>query len=398
MEKVSLNTHDKAFSIKFTIMEVKVNMSEEKKQSMLTLLEKLVNIDSGSYDKEGVDWVGDVLREEYKTLGFEIDVRENPTNGNNLVIRHKDATSPEILLVAHMDTVFPKGTAANRPFHIEGERAYGPGVIDMKSSLVSLLFAVQSLQEKNDAAYKNIEIILNSDEEIGSPTSKELIQERSKDKTYALVMEPARANGAIVSSRRGGGGYTLTVTGKAAHSGVAPEEGVSAIEELAHKIIELEKLNDHEKGISINVGIIKGGAATNMIPDQAVAEIDVRITYPEQGGPIEEQIESICSTSTVPGTTLSLSGGINRPPLHLNEQSKELLLTVQEIGKKMGLNLDHVHTGGGSDASFPSALGVATIDGLGPVGGELHNEKEYLEIPTLTERCSLLEKIISNLS
>lgn len=373
-------------------------MSVEKQQSMLALIEKLVNIDSGSHDKEGVDQVGAVLKGEYEKLGFEIDVREHPTNGNSLVIRHTDATSPEILLIAHMDTVFPKGTAAKRPFHIEGERAYGPGVIDMKSSLVSLLFAVQSLQEKNDAAYKNIEIVLNSDEEIGSPTSKELIQERSKDKTYALVMEPARANGAIVSSRRGGGGYTLTVTGKAAHSGVAPEEGVSAIEELAYKIIELEKLNDHEKGISINVGIIKGGAATNMIPDHAVAEIDVRITYPEQGGPIEEQIESICSTSTVPGTTLSLSGGINRPPLHLNEQSKELLLTVQEIGKKMGLDLDHVHTGGGSDASFPSALGVATIDGLGPVGGELHNEKEYLEIPTLTERCSLLERIISNLS
>src|SRR5699024_649723 len=350
-----------------------------KEESMLSLLEKLVNTDSGSHDKEGVDQVGAILREEYEKLGFEVDVRENKENGNNLVLRHKDATSPSILLIAHMDTVFPKGTAKERPFKIEGDRAYGPGVIDMKSSQVSLLFAVKSLQEKDDSAYKNIEIILNSDEEIGSTTSKELIEEKSKDKAFALVMEPARANGAIVSSRRGGGGYTLTVKGKAAHSGVAPEDGVSAIEELAHKIIALEKLNDHENGISINVGIIEGGAATNMIPDHAVAEIDVRITYPDQGAPIDKDIKDVCSKVTVEGTSLSLEGGINRPPLHLNDQSKELLARIQKIGKDMELDIDHVHTGGGSDASFPSALGVATIDGLGPVGGELHNEKEYME-------------------
>lgn len=373
-------------------------MAEEKEQAMLSLLEKLVNTDSGSHDKEGVNRVGALLQDEYEKLGFMIDVHENPDNGNNLVLRHKDAKEPTILAIAHMDTVFPKGTAAERPFRIEGDRAYGPGVIDMKSSQVSLLFALKSLQEKNHPGYKNIEIVLNSDEEIGSPTSKELIEEKSTDKKYALVMEPARANGAIVSSRRGGGGYTLTVTGKAAHSGVAPEEGVSAIEELAHKILELEQLNDHDNGISINVGIIQGGAATNMIPDHAVAEIDVRITYPEQGGPLEEKIKSVCTKTTLKGTTLSLEGGLNRPPLHLNEQSKELLAHIQKVGKEMGLTIEHVHTGGGSDASFPSALGVASIDGLGPVGGELHNEKEYMEIPTFTERCTLLENIIASLS
>lgn len=373
-------------------------MQDTKEQSMLSLVEKIVNIDSGSTHKEGIDQVGSILMEEYKKMGFVVDVHENAEHGNNIVLRHEDATDPNILMLAHMDTVFPVGTAEARPFTIKGDYAYGPGVIDMKSSLVSLLYAVTSLYEKNDPAYKNVEIVLNSDEEIGSPTSKKLIEERAKDKKYALVMEPARANGAIVSSRRGGGGYTLTVKGKAAHSGVAPEDGVSAIEELAHKILQLEQLNDHANGISINVGIISGGAATNMIPDYAVAEIDVRITYPEQRETIEKQIENVCSYTTVNGTSLTVEGGINRPPLHLNDQSKKLLEHIQSIGEKMDLTLEHVHTGGGSDASFPSALGVATIDGLGPVGGELHNEKEYMEVATLTERCALLEEVIASLS
>ncbi len=371
---------------------------KEKEKSMLALLERLVNIDSGSTHKAGVDEVGTVLKEEYEKMGFIVDVRENKDYGNNLVLQHKDANNPRILLLAHMDTVFPVGTAAERPFRTEGDRAYGPGVVDMKSSLVSLLFAVKSLYEKEDPAYKNIQIVLNSDEEIGSPTSRTTIEDEAVGKKYALVMEPARANGAIVSSRRGGGGYTLTIKGKAAHSGVAPEDGVSAIEELAHKILQLEQLNDHPNGIAVNVGIIEGGAATNMIPDFATARIDVRITHPEQKEHIEKQIEAVCAHTTLAGTSLTLEGGINRPPLHLNEKSKQLLQTIQAVGGRQGLSIDHVHTGGGSDASFPSALGVATIDGLGPVGGELHNENEYMEIPTFTERCTLLEEVISTLS
>lgn len=367
-------------------------------QSMLQLIETLVNIDSGSYNKEGIDHVGQILSDEYEKMGFTIDRKHNKDHGDNLVIQHKDAGDTSILVIAHMDTVFPDGTAAERPFTIKDGRAYGPGVIDMQSSLVTLLYAVKALYEANDESYKNVTIILNSDEEIGSPTSRGLIEELSEGKQYALVMEPARANGAIVSARRGGGGYTLTVKGKAAHSGVAPEDGISAIEELAHKIVKLESLNDHANGIAINVGIIEGGAATNMIPDEAIAQIDVRIAKQEQAKVVEQQIEDICATPDVEGTELTLEGGINRPPLELNERNNQLLQTVKEVGASIGLTVKDVHTGGGSDASFPSALGVATIDGLGPVGGELHNENEYLEVDTLTERCALLAKLMSKLS
>ncbi|RNF40182.1 M20 family metallopeptidase [Planococcus salinus] len=367
----------------------------ENLESMLELLETLVNIDSGSKYKEGVDKVGKILSGEYRELGFSVDVRENAEHGNNLVIKHKNAQEPKILLIAHMDTVFPAGTAAARPFTVKEDLAYGPGVADMKASQVTLLYAMKYLLETENEALKNVVIILNSDEEIGSPTSRGLIEQMSETVDYALVMEPARKDGSIVSSRRGGGRYTVTVQGKAAHSGVAPEEGISAIEELAHKTIKLNRLSDHQKGISVSVGIVEGGDAVNMIPDRAVGYVDVRVESEEQSVEISRKIEEICSVPDLEGTTIELKGGINRPPMELNEKNQQLLSLVQRVGNTLGLKVKNTHTGGGSDASFPSYLGVATIDGMGPIGGKLHNEGEYLEVNSMPERGSLLAQTIS---
>lgn len=371
---------------------------KKKLEPMLNLIEKLVNIDSGSTNKVGVDKIGKILIEEYKQIGFTIEVKENKDFGNNILIKHKEAMKPEILLIAHMDTVFPIGTAAERPFTIKNGLAFGPGVADMKASQVTLLYAMKYLYEKKDAAMKNVIIILNSDEEIGSPTSRELIEEISKNVKYALVMEPARKDGSIVSSRRGGGRYTLHVHGRSAHSGVAPEEGRSAIEELAYKTIKLNHLTDHEQGISVSVGIVEGGDAVNMIPDSATGYVDVRVESDEQSLEIAKKIESICSVPDVPGTTIDLEGGITRPPMEPDEKNQKLLEIVKEVGNSFGLIVTDSHTGGGSDASFPSHLGVATIDGVGPIGGKLHNEGEYLEIDSLTERCFLLAETVSKLS
>ncbi|WP_342578102.1 M20 family metallopeptidase [Psychrobacillus sp. FSL K6-2843] len=371
---------------------------KKKLEPMLNLIEKLVNIDSGSTNKVGVDKIGKILIEEYKQMDFTIEVKENKDFGNNILIKHKEAMKPEILLIAHMDTVFPIGTAAERPFTIKNGLAFGPGVADMKASQVTLLYAMKYLYEKKDAAMKNVIIILNSDEEIGSPTSRELIEEISKNVKYALVMEPARKDGSIVSSRRGGGRYTLHVHGKSAHSGVAPEEGRSAIEELAYKTIKLNHLTDHEQGISVSVGIVEGGDAVNMIPDSATGYVDVRVESDEQSLEIAKKIESICSVPDVPGTTIDLEGGITRPPMEPDEKNQKLLEIVKEVGNSFGLIVTDSHTGGGSDASFPSHLGVATIDGVGPIGGKLHNEGEYLEIDSLTERCFLLAETVSKLS
>ncbi|PGT91611.1 M20 family metallopeptidase [Bacillus sp. AFS040349] len=370
----------------------------QQKKEMLTFIEKLVNIDSSSYDKEGVDQIGRILQDNYTALGFHVKVIPQENYGNHLVIQHKEAKNPNIVIIAHMDTVFPKGTAIERPFKIEGNRAYGPGVIDMKSSQAAVLYAIKALLNEGHKGYKNIKIILNSDEEIGSPTSRSLIESEAKGMRYALVMEPARKDGSLVTARRGKGNYTLIVEGKAAHSGIEPEKGRSAIEELAHKIIQLHELSDHENGISVNVGLIEGGSSANTISDHAEAQIDVRMKEIEQVEIIEERLEEICSTTEVSGTKIVLEGEMNRPPMEKNKKTRALLRIIQDVGDEIGIEIEDTATGGGSDASFTSSLGVATIDGLGPVGGNAHSDKEYLEIPSLVERTLLLATIIKRLS
>ena len=370
----------------------------EKKAEMLQLIEQIVNIDSGSYYKEGVDKVGAILREKYEELGFIVEVKENENYGNNLIIQHKNAVDPKIILVAHMDTVFPKGTVAKRPFYIKENRAYGPGVVDMKASQVELIYTIKALQSVGSKSIENIQIILNGDEEIGSITSRPLIEKYSVGKEYALIMEPARKDGSLVTARRGGGRYVIVVKGKAAHSGIEPEKGISAIEELAYKIIELQKLNNPEKGITVNVGLIEGGSSVNTISANAVAQVGIRISEIEQAAVLEEKIKEICSHTVVSGTEIHLEGAINRPPMEFNHKTEKLLDIIQDVGGEIGLKIKNTATGGGGDASFTSATGVATIDGLGPVGGNAHSENEYLEIDTLPERTLLLAKTIERLS
>ena len=272
--------------------------------NMLELLEKLVNIDSGSTSKEGIDQIGSILSKEYRSIGFSVQVLEEEKYGNHLVIQHPLAKEPKIIIVAHMDTVFPNGTVQSRPFKVEGGRAYGPGVIDMKASQVSILYAMKALIHSHSKAYQDVVLVLNSDEEIGSPSSKSLIESKAKDKKYALIMEPARKDGSLVTARRGKGKYTINVRGRAAHSGIEPEKGRSAIEELAHKVIQLHALNDHSKGISVNVGLIEGGSSVNTVSDSAVAHVDIRITEREQAIPIERKLEKICASSDVKGTEI----------------------------------------------------------------------------------------------
>ncbi|MBP3040637.1 M20 family metallopeptidase [Bacillaceae bacterium Marseille-Q3522] len=371
---------------------------QNQQEDMMKLLEKLVNIDSGSYVKSGIDQVGSILKEKYEALGFHVEVHPQEETGNHLTVVHKEADHPEILIIAHMDTVFPAGTAKERPFKTEGNRAYGPGVIDMKASQTAVLYCMKALVESGNDAYKNVMIILNSDEEIGSISSRKLIEELARGKKYALIVEPGRADGSIVSQRKGGGGFTITAYGKAAHAGVEPEKGISAIEELAHKIIKIHALTNYEEGLTLNVGMIEGGTSVNSVAAKAVARVDVRIATPEQAEYVTKAIKDICAKPDVPGTTIEVTGKIGRPPMYLNEKSKQLLTMIKEVGKEIGLDIKDTKTGGGSDGNFTAAAGVATIDGMGPVGGSAHSEREYLEIDTLVERSLLLTETIKKLS
>lgn len=365
---------------------------------MLQLLEQLVNIDSGSNNKNGVDKISSLLKAKFERLDFKVDVIKEKEYGNHLVMQHRDATSPEIMIIGHMDTVFPEGTASLRPFTMKENRAFGPGVIDMKASLVSLFYALTTMKQAGKKGYKNVQIILNSDEELGSPSSRAYIMQHARNKKFALILEAARPDGSIVTARRGGGQFKIFIEGKSAHAGVEPEKGRSAIEELAHKIIHLQQLTNDKEGIHVNVGIISGGTAANTIPAQAEATVDVRISEMKQIQTVQKQIEKICETTYVEGTKTVLVGEIDRMPIEKTDKIVSLLNVIQQAGQEIGVTITDMATGGSSDGSFTAAAGVATIDGLGPIGGFFHREDEYLEISSLLERTLLLAEVIQKLS
>lgn len=366
-------------------------------EDMLNMLERIVNIDSGSTDKAGVDEFGSYLKEIYSNIGFEIEEVTNSEVGNNLILKHREAMDPEILVLAHMDTVFAKGTADERPFSIKGDRAYGPGVIDMKASHVMLYHSLKHLIEGGSEVHKNIVVLFNSDEEMGSIHSRDLIETVAKDMKYALVMEPARTDGSIVSARRGGGRYQLNIAGKAAHSGIEPEKGRSAIKELAHKIFQIEDLSAPDENLHVNVVEVSGGQAPNVISPNAEATVDVRISTQEQGERIDGKIREITAETNIDGTHIELEGGINRPPMEYTEGTGHLVSLIQQEAESMGISVSHTATGGGSDASYPAALGIAAVDGLGPVGGKQHSSEEYLELDSLIERTRLFIGLLQQL-
>lgn len=368
------------------------------RDDMLQTLEEIVNIDSGSHDKEGVDRIGQFFKTKYESLGFVTQTFTSEQYGNTLVFQHERATNPRLLIVGHMDTVFEKGTAKRRPFTVDGQYAYGPGVIDMKASLVMLYYSIAYLlKHAPDAAY-NVQIILNSDEEIGSPSSKAVIEQFSENKDCALVLEPARKDGSIVSSRRGGGTYYVDVIGKAAHSGIEPDKGRNAIKELAHKVIAFENLSEPQNGLHVNVVQAEGGVASNVIAPNAKAVLDIRTSLLEQGPQVVRDIRSICQTPNIPNTEIVVTGSIDRPPMPFTERTERFVTFVQKEAEKIGISLRHTSTGGGSDASFPAALGIPTLDGMGPIGGGQHSEREYLVIPSLVERTHLFIRVLDRLA
>ena len=372
---------------------------EEKMPEMNSLLEELVNIDSGSYNKEGVDKVGKIIREKFDEIGMNVKVHRQPELGNHLEIKSEENSEPKIIIIAHMDTVFPEGEAEKRPYKVIGDKAYGPGVSDEKASHVSVLYAIKALMENGSDAYKNVHLIFNSDEEVGSRTSKAIIKEAAEGKAFSLVVESGRPGDAIVTERKGIGRFIFDVKGKSAHAGVEPERGISAIEELAHKTIKLQNLNDLEKGLSVNVGLIKGGISSNTIAPEAQAQVDVRVKNMDQAGEITRKITDIANDEEVTGTTTELTGRIGRPPMEKVDGTEELVEAIRSVGKEIGMSIQEVSTGGGSDAAYTSIEGVPTVDGMGPLGEFSHSETdEYVDLKTFPKRTALLAKTIERLT
>jgi glutamate carboxypeptidase len=361
-----------------------------KEGEMFELLARLVNIDCGTYDKAGVDQVGDILAERLAALNFEVQRDPQKEFGDHVIGYKPGAGNRRILFIGHMDTVFPAGTVSKRPFRTEGDRAFGPGVVDMKGGIVCLLFALEALKKAAPETYDQIamDVVFNSDEEILSPTSRPVIESRAKKAQAACVFEPARPGGEYVIQRKGVGKYILTVAGRAAHAGAQPEDGRSAVEELAHKILALHALTDTATGTNVNVGVIRGGERPNVIADEAYAEIDIRVADLPTAKSIDKRIREIAAARTVPDTACQLSGGLQFPPMLPTEKSTRLFETLQKTGRVLGLELRCIATGGGSDGNHAAQF-TPTIDGMGPRGGGAHSDREYIEAATLVERAKV---------
>jgi glutamate carboxypeptidase len=366
-------------------------------------LEELVNIDSGSFTPEGVNRVADLCEARFRAHGWSVEriphrpAEGEPQLGDLLIGRLEGPGGPRVLMIGHMDTVFDPGTAAERPFRIEDGRAMGPGVSDMKGGLLLGFVAVEVLQEAGFGGFGRITYVNNPDEEIGSPFSRDAIAELAKEADVALVLESGRENGDVVSARKGVSDYRIEIVGRAAHAGVEPERGRSAILEAAHKTIALQALNGRWPGVTVNVGVIHGGTRTNVVPERCVLEVDVRSPQEETLRAAEAEVERIASEHTVPDVSARAVGRAWHRPMEKKEGGARLAALAAAVAADLGFELRDAATGGASDANTTAAAGVPTLDGLGPVGGDDHGPREWIDLSSVVPRIALLAGLVSRL-
>jgi len=365
--------------------------------SYLADLERLVNTDCGSYTKEGVDAVGGWTAEFLERLGARVERRPHDTLGETVVATFEGAagSGPRLLLIGHLDTVFDEGTAAERPFRVEGDKAYGPGVTDMKSGLLAGLYAIQAVRDAlGGLPFERLVFVANPDEEIGSPSSSPHIRALAADADVCLVLECARANGDIVSARKGILDLRLTVHGRAAHAGVEPEKGRNAIVEAARLVQDLQALNGRWPGVTVNPGVISGGTRPNVVPEKCTLEVDIRAVARDDLEAAEAAIRELAASTTVPDTRIEVEEMGRHWPMEKLERSGRLVEHVQAVAKRLGFEVRDTLTGGASDANTTAGLGVPTIDGLGPIGGNDHSLAEYLDVDSIVPRTTLLAGLL----
>jgi glutamate carboxypeptidase len=365
--------------------------------SYLADLERIVNIDSGTFDRDGVNEAGEYLRSILANLGAEITMHPNAELGDNFVATLRGHGSGRLMLLGHFDTVYPKGTTASRPLTVRDGKAYGPASMDMKGGMVLACYALKILRDIDFNDYEEITFVANADEEIGSPTSRKLIENEASRMDAVLVFEPSRAAGGELTTRKGVGMFELEVHGVAAHAGASPQDGRSANLEMAHKIIALHDLNDFDIGTTVSANQMHGGERRNVIADYAHCGVDVRVTTQAEGERVTAAIQAIAANQTVPDTTTKLTGGINRPPMEKVAGTDALLELSKSIVGDLGREFVELTSGGGSDGNFTAAIGVPTLDGLGPEGQNAHNaETEYVVLDSITDRIALTTALLIN--
>ena len=357
--------------------------------------ESLVRLESPTTDKTAVDRCGAELASRLEAMGGRVTRLTRPERGNHLLAEFGCGAS-QILLLGHFDTVWPVGQLERMPLGRTNGRLHGPGVFDMKAGIAIAMLATRALLETEVGLKHRIVMLWTTDEEVGSETSRTAIEEEAARSTAVLVLEPSLPGGAVKTSRKGCGSYQVEVRGVAAHAGIEPQKGASAVQELAHQILRINAFQDLDRGISVNVVQVTGGLRSNVIPDEARAIVDVRVPTASAAAEVDAAFRTL---RPVDGrTTIAARGGFDRPPLERSGKVARLYSEAREVARELGQELGEGGTGGGSDGNFTAALGVPTLDGLGAVGDGAHALHEHVEIESLSGRAALVAGLMTRIT
>lgn len=375
---------------------------KEQEPQILETIREHVEEETPTDEKARLDAFAARLGERFSAAGLEKEILPTQTRGNHLRARFQngkyvaDPALAPALLLCHYDTVWPVGSLETHPFRVDEQGwAYGPGIFDMQSSLALVEYVLRGVQSLNLRLPRPVTVLATSDEEVGSQTSRALIEEEARRSAYVLVLEPPLPGGVLKTTRKGGAHYALSITGRAAHAGVEPEKGISAVQELAHQILALHSLTDLEAGTTVNVGVVGAGTRPNVVAAHAEALIDVRAWTGAEMARVNREVMGL--ESSVAGTELEVTGGVNRPPLE-RSVTGSLFEQAKAIGRTLGLDLHEAGTGGGSDGNLTGALGVPTLDGLGIPGHGAHADHEHIEVDKIGERAGLLTALLMELT
>jgi glutamate carboxypeptidase len=368
----------------------------KQQDQIVDTIRQLVEIESPSDIKAAVDRLGTVLASRFRELGGKVRVHRADKFGNHLEVRfgkNRVRHTKPILLLGHLDTVYPIGTISKMPFRVAKGRGWGPGVLDMKAGIALMLHVIEAMLAWSDRKLPTpITVFLVSDEEVGSHSSRAITEKLARESAAVLVLEPAHGQ-AVKTSRKGVGNYELRVKGKASHSGLDFEKGQSAVLEIAHQILQISKITDLQRGITLNVGTITGGTRVNVVPAEARASIDVRIARKQDAQGIERRLHALKPLN--PNCKIEIAGGINRPPMERTAGVTALYAKAAEVAHELGWQLEEAAVGGGSDGNFTAALGIPTLDGLGAMGEGAHADHESIVISELPRRAALLASLIA---
>jgi glutamate carboxypeptidase len=368
----------------------------ERRDEMVSTIRELVEIESPSDNKAAVDRVAGTIARKFSALGGAVRIHPAKEFGNHLQVDFgfpgKPGAKP-VLLLGHYDTVYPPGTLATMPCRAAGDKLTGPGVLDMKSGIALMLHALAALQAWHGGLSRPVTVLLVSDEEVGSDSSRAITEALAKKAAAVLVLEPSYGfQGAVKTARKGVGEYLVKVTGKAAHAGLDFQKGVNAILELARQIEKISSFTDLKKGLTVNVGIVSGGSRTNVVPAEAAAQVDVRIARMKDAAGIDKKMRSLRPFNRK--CKIEVTGGVNRPPMERTAGVAALYAQAVAIARELGWKLGEAAVGGGSDGNFTAGLGIPTLDGLGGVGDGAHATHEHILISELPRRAALIAQLI----